>query len=162
MRQEKPWVGLVGHVLRPLVRALTGQGLAYRLAPQIAKGAAHPPLHPLDKALAEAAVEGWPVGGRREELEAKFSNTHAGPGFARSGGSRARVARVHEHDEPVGLVLAAKAFDVVHEVQGCVVGWRNFSIGWQEVEVAVLGHLLTMSDDGKEESRFIVCGPLER
>lgn len=51
---------------------------------------------------------------------------------------------------------------MVHEVKGRVVGRRNLSVGWQEVEVAVLGRLLAVPDDGEEESRFIVCGPLER
>ena len=68
---------------------------------------------------------------------------------------------VPEH-RAVRECMAAKALDVVDEVQGRVVGWRNLSVGWQEVEVAVLSRLLAMSDDGEQESRFIVRGPLER
>jgi hypothetical protein len=58
-------------------------------------------------------------------------------------------------------MLAAKTLDVGHQVKCRVIGGRNLSIDWEKVEVTILRHLLAMSDDGKEESCFIVRGPLE-
>ena len=149
-------------MLRHLVWASLFQGVAHRLAPQVAEGAAHPRLHPLREVLTEAAVEGPPIGGRRQELEPEFPKAHAGPDLGSGDGSGARVARVHQHHEPVGLMLAAEALDVVDEVKGRVVGRRKLSICRQEVKVAVLGHLFAVPDKGEQKSRFITCCPLER
>ena len=85
----------------------------------------------MGQTLAEAAVEGRPVRGRRQELEAEFTKAHAGPGLACSDSARPRVARIHEHDEPVGLIAAAKTLNKVYQVKGRFVVWRIPSIGWQ-------------------------------